>query len=357
MRAIAGLYGFVAAAALLLWGVLAGLEHAAGGPADRTLIVFNWGDYLDPSLLQAFEAETGIRVVLETFDSNEAMLAKIRQGGTPYDVAVPSEYALSRMIAEGLVRPLDPALLPNLKNLDPRFLNLPFDPGNRYSVPYFWGTVGIAYNREALGEGAIRSWNDLWDPRFRDSILLIDGVREVIGLGLQSLGYSLNDTDPVHLAEAKARLDALKPNVRAIVGDEIKFLLAGEEAPIGVVWSGDAAEVIDENDAFDYVIPEEGSNLWFDSLVIPTTARNVAGAHAFINFLLDAEVAAQNTEYILYSTPNRAAMALLPPEIRDDRRFYPDDATLRRLEVYRDLGRRTLAAYSELYMAFKMHRK
>ncbi|MBE3595998.1 MAG: ABC transporter substrate-binding protein [Hydrogenibacillus sp.] len=357
MRPLVYLYTFVAVAALLLWAGAGALERADGLPGTGAIIVYNWGDYIDPDVLRRFEEETRIRVIYQTFDSNEAMLAKIRQGGTPFDVAVPSEYTVSRMIAEDLLIPLDHAKLPNLKNIDPLFLNLPFDPGNRYSVPYFWGTVGIAYNKDALGDGAIRGWNDLWDPDYRDSVLLIDGVREVMGMGLNSLGHSLNDTDLEHLTAAKAKLDALTPNVRAIVGDEIKFLLANEEAPIGVVWSGDAAEVIDENDAFDYVIPEEGTNLWFDTFVIPKTATNVDGAHAFINFMLDAEVAAQNTEYVRYSTPNREALAYLPPEITEDQRFYPDAETLRRLEVYRDLGRTMLSTYSELYLEFKMHRK
>ncbi|MDY0322654.1 MAG: ABC transporter substrate-binding protein [Candidatus Carbobacillus sp.] len=357
MQGILRLYVFVGIFVLLLWSTVGAVERYAYQATNDAIIVYNWGDYIDPDLISKFEEETGIRVIYQTFDSNEAMLAKIAQGGTPYDVAVPSEYAVSRMIAEDLLIPLDMKAIPNLKHIDPRFLNQSFDPHNRYSVPYFWGTVGIVYNKDVLGEGAITRWEDLWDASYRNSILLVDGAREIMGMALNSLGYSLNDTEVEHLLEAKAKLDELTPNVRAIVGDEIKFLLETDEATIGVVWSGDAAEIMSENEAFDYVIPEEGTNLWFDNFVIPKTARNVAGAHAFINFMLDAENAAMNAEYVGYATPNLAAHTYLPEYVTNDRRFYPDEVTQAKLEVYRDLGKVMLGRYNELFLEFKMHRK
>src|SRR5690554_3510442 len=250
------------------------LNAAQGYSGSDTLTVFNWGEYIDPDLLSQFEEETGLTVIYETFDSNEAMLTKIQQGGTTYDIAVPSEYMIEKMIEEDLLIPLDHSKLPNLVNIDERFMELPFDPENKYSVPYFWGTVGIVFNREMLGDVELTSWNDLWDPQFKNQILLIDGAREVMGMGLNSLGYSLNDTNLDHLLEAKAKLDELTPNVKAIVGDEIKMLIANEEAAIGVVWSGDAADMMWENENLDYVVPSEGSNLWFDNMVIPKTAKN-----------------------------------------------------------------------------------
>ncbi|WP_407059690.1 ABC transporter substrate-binding protein [Geobacillus vulcani] len=330
------------------------LNEAEGYGGDKTVSVYNWGDYIDPALIRKFEKETGWKVVYQTFDSNEAMMAKIAQGGAMFDVAVPSDYAISKMIEENLLLPLDHGKLPNVKYIDPRFLDLSFDPHNRYSVPYFWGTVGIVYNRGMLGGKTITSWNDLWDPDLRNQILLVDGAREVMGMALNSLGYSLNDTNKQHLQEAKRKLDRLMPNVKAIVGDEIKLLLANEEAAVGVVWSGDAAEIISENEALDYVVPKEGSNLWFDNMVIPKTAKNIEGAHAFINFMLDPKHAAQNAEYVGYSTPNRAALRYLPKDIANDRRFYPDLDSAGRLEVYENLGKRMLAYYNELFLQFKM---
>jgi spermidine/putrescine transport system substrate-binding protein len=208
-----------------------------------------------------------------------------------------------------------------------------------------------------VGDLTFDSWDDLWDDSLRNQIMLLDGAREVMGMGLNSLGYSLNDTEESHLQEALAKLSRLTPNVKAIVGDEIKMLIANGEAAAGLVWSGDASEIMSENEELDYVVPQEGSNLWFDNMVIPKTARNLEGAHQFINFMLDPEVAAQNTEYVGYSTPNKDALAILPEEISGDERFYPDEELTSRLEVYDNLGPRMLSHYNELFLEFKMHRK
>lgn len=342
---------------LLLLLLLAKLNESQGYAGENTLTIYNWGDYIDPDLITQFEEETGIKVIYETFDSNEAMLTKIQQGGSAYDIAVPSEYMIEKMLEEDLLLPLDHEKIPNLVHIDERFLDLPFDPKNRYSVPYFWGTVGIAYNPELLPDLEITGWNDLWDERLKNEILLVDGAREVIGMGLNSLGYSLNDTNPEHLLEAKAKLDELTPNVKAIVGDEIKMLLANNEAAIGLVWSGDAADIMSENESIEYVVPEEGSNLWFDNMVIPKTARNIEAAHLFINFMLKPEVAAQNAEYVYYSTPNKSALELLPEEMTGDERFYPPPELTEKLEVYENLGKRNLALYNDLFLEFKMYRK
>lgn len=333
------------------------LNSSHGYSGDNTLVVYNWGDYIDPDLISEFEEESGLKVIYQTFDSNEAMMTKIAQGGTSFDIAIPSEYAISKMKEEGLLLPLDHSKLPNLSNIDPRFLNLSFDPDNRYSVPYFWGTVGIIFNPDMLEGKEFHSWNDLWDEDLRNQIFLLDGAREVIGMGLNSLGYSLNDTDEEHLREAKEKLDTLTPNVKAILGDEIKMLLANEEAAVGLVWSGDAAEIMSNNDKLDYVIPEEGSNVWFDNMVIPSSAKNIEGAHAFMNFMLDPEHAAQNAEYVGYSTPNQEAVKLLPEDISGDERFYPSPEVTDRLEVYENLGKKMLAHYNDLFLEFKMHRK
>ncbi|MCU6712231.1 ABC transporter substrate-binding protein [Paenibacillus sp. J5C_2022] len=343
--------------AIALMYVTAYLNSSEGYTGDNTLTIYNWGDYVDPELIRRFERESGIKVIYQTFDSNEAMMTKISQGGTTFDVSIPSEYAISRMKEDDLLLPLDHDKLPNLKHIDDRFMDLGFDKGNAYSVPYFWGTVGIVYNPELVGELDFLSWNDLWDASLRNDILLLDGAREVMGMGLNSLGYSLNDTDEAHLQEALRKLSELTPNVKAIVGDEIKMLLAGEEAAVGLVWSGDASEIMSDNEKLDYVVPREGSNLWFDNMVIPKTARNIEGAHQFINFMLSPDVAAQNAEYVGYSTPNKSALELLPEEIAVDERFYPDEELTRRLEVYDNLGPRMLAHYNELFLEFKMHRK
>ncbi|HHV94068.1 MAG TPA: ABC transporter substrate-binding protein [Firmicutes bacterium] len=357
MKRVIQMFIAVLAAAALCMYATARINHLQGYSSGNTLTIYNWGDYIDPDLITAFEEETGIKVIYETYESNEAMLTKIAHGGHSFDIAVPSDYTISRMIEQNMLIPLDHSLIPNLKYIDERFLDLSFDPGNKYSIPYFWGTVGIAYNREMLEGKEITSWNDLWDESLRNQILLVDGAREVIGMALNSLGYSLNETDPEKLLEAQQKLFDLVPNVRAIVGDEIKMLLSTEEAAVGIVWSGEAGAILDENPNLDYVIPTEGSNIWFDNMVIPVTARNVEAAHKFINFMLDPENAAQNTLYVGYSTPNWAAMEYLPEELINDERFYPGREITDKLELYENLGKHNQAYYNELFLEFKMHRK
>lgn len=345
-------------AILLIVAVLFGFRHqlesSLGLTDGNTIVFYNWGDYIDPELLTQFEEETGYSVIYETFDSNEAMMTKIEQGGTRYDVAVPSEYMIEQMIEADLLQEIDHSLLPNLENINPRFLDLEFDPNNRFSIPYFWGTLGIIYNTNYVDESEVQQWNDLWNPKFRNNIMIYDGTREVLGVGLQSLGYSLNETDSTRLREATNKMKTLMPNILALVADEMKMHLGNEEAMIGVTFSGEASMAIWENPELAYVLPEEGSNLWFDNIVIPHNAQNVEGAHALIDFLLRPEVAAQNADYVGYSTPNEAATALMDPEVISDEAFYPSEDALDKLEVYRGLGQEKLIEYNDLFLEVKI---
>ncbi|WKA57504.1 ABC transporter substrate-binding protein [Planococcus shenhongbingii] len=339
--------------ALLFYGV-SSLEKSSATSSGGSITVYNWGEYIDPELLEQFEKETNINVVYETFDSNEAMMTKIEQGGTSYDVAIPSEYAIEKMKENDLLIPIDHEKIPNLKNIDPYFLDLPFDPGNEFSIPYFWGTVGIAFNPTLLEGQTFESWDDLWDPSLKQEVIIVDGAREVIGMGLNSLGYSLNSRDVAELREATDKLKTLGPNIKAVIGDEIVEMMRREEAAVALTWSGQAADMMFVNENIDFSVPEEGSNLWFDNMVIPKTSSNIDGAHAFINFMLDAETAAQNTEYVGYSTPNQAAVELMDPEVTGDERFYPPEELRERLEVYENLGLEMLGIYNELFLEFKM---
>ncbi|MDU1926150.1 MAG: spermidine/putrescine ABC transporter substrate-binding protein, partial [Staphylococcus epidermidis] len=263
--------------------------------SNEKLYVYNWGEYIDPSLIKKFEKETGIQVVYETFDSNEAMEAKIRNGGTHYDVAFPSEYTVQKLKKAKLLETLNHDKIPNIRNLDNDYMNLSYDPNNRYSIPYFFGTVGILYDKEKYPNETFDSWDDLYHSQFKNDILLVDGAREIIGMGLNKLGYSLNDKNPTHIYQAEKDLHNLAPQVRGIVGDEITMMLQQNEGHVAVVWSGVAAPLVQENTRYNYVIPKEGSNLWFDNMVIPKTAQNKEGAYKFMNFLLDAQNSAQNT--------------------------------------------------------------
>lgn len=332
------------------------LDEAQGITGGNTLNLYNWGDYIDSDLITKFEEETGYVVSYETFDSNEAMYTKISQGGTAYDLTIPSEYMIERMMEEDMLIELDHSRIEGLEHLDPDLLDMAFDPGNRYSIPYFWGTLGIVYNTKFVEEGSIQHWEDLWEPRFKDDIMLIDSAREIIGIGLNSLGYSVNSKNNTELAEAANKLNTLTPNVKAIVADEIKMYMAQEESSVAVTFSGEVADMMWENENLRYVIPPEGSNLWFDNFVIPKTAQNIDAAYAFINFMLEPENAAQNAEYVGYSTPNVSALDLLPPEITEDEQFYPSEETMENLEVYENLGQEYIGIYNDLFLEFKMHR-
>lgn len=333
------------------------LNDTGSSAGQNSLTIFNWGEYIDPALLKQFQQETGIKVSYETFDSNEAMMTKIKQGGTTYDIAVPSEYAIEKMKETNLLVPIDHSKLTNLHHIDPYFLDLSFDPNNQYSIPYFWGTVGIAFNPTLLEGQTFESWADLWDPSLKQEVVLVDSAREVIGMGLNLFGYSLNSTNMAELDEATLKLKALTPNVKAVIGDEITQLMVNGEAAVALTWSGQAADMMADNEDIDYAIPEEGSNLWFDNMVIPRTADNIEGAHAFINFMLDPEIAAQNADYVGYSTPNLSAFAFMDAEVTEDERYYPDEEARDHLEVYQNLGLEMLGHYNELFLEFKMDLK
>lgn len=333
------------------------LEKNSGMAGAKIVNIYNWGDYIDPDLLKVFEKEFGYKVNYETFDSNEGMFTKLSQGGTSYDITIPSEYMIEKMMEENLIQKLDYRRLKGMENIDARFLDMSFDPGNQYSVPYFWGTLGIVYNDKFVQAKDMTKWADLWNPALRNNLMMIDGAREVIGIGLNTLGYSLNSKNDEELNEAVTHLRDLMPNVKALVADEIKMYMVNEETPVAITFSGEAADMMDQNEHIHYVIPEEGSNLWFDNIVIPHNAKNVEGAYDFINFMLRPEIAAQNAEYIGYSTPNKKALALLPAEITEDPQFYPSDELIARLEVYENLGPKYIGIYNDLFLELKMYRQ
>lgn len=355
-KLVQGMLGILAVCAVLFF-VRYQIEHSSGLVGDKVINFYNWGDYIDPELLAEFEEETGYKVIYETFDSNEAMVAKIQQGGTNYDITVPSEYMIETMLESDSLLPLDYSLLPNAKYLDERFLDLEFDPENRYSIPYFWGTLGIIYNTKYVDEAEVQSWDDLFADKFRNNLLMYDGAREVMGIGLQSLGYSLNETDSQAIKQATHKMKKLMPNIRAIIADEIKMYMAKEEALVAVTFSGEAATAMAENENLAYAIPQEGSNIWFDNIVIPKTAKNVAGAHALIDFLLRPDIAARNAEYIGYATPNKAAMELIDPEVIADEAFYPTDELIAKLEVYKGLNKAKKVEYNDAFLEVKIEPK
>ncbi|MBF0699891.1 ABC transporter substrate-binding protein [Streptococcus danieliae] len=353
------LISFVAGIGLILLtlgAIIWQLQPKESQGQKRPLVIYNWGDYIDPELIKRFTEETGIRIQYETFDSNEAMYTKVKQGGTTYDLVIPSEYMIQKMIQEGLAEKLDHSKITGLEHIDPSLLDQSFDPKNAYSIPYFWGTLGIVYNDQLIDQ-APQHWADLWNPAYKNQIMLIDGAREVMGLSLNSLGYSINSQKQKELNQATDHLYKLTPNIKAIVADEMKNYMIQNNAGIGVTFSGEARQMLDENEHLHYVVPPEGSNLWFDNIVIPHTVKNREAAYAFINFMLQPDVALQNAEYIGYSTPNLTAQAELPDEMRLDQAFYPTEEAKQNLEVYQNLGPKWLGIYNDLFLQFKMYPK
>lgn len=319
-----------------------------------TLYLYNWGDYIDPDLIDKFEEESGYKVVMETYDSNEAMITKIKQKSTNFDICIPSEYAVEMMRDQGLLEKLDHKKIVGLDNIDERFLDVAYDPGNEYSIPYLWGTFGIVYNTKKYQESDFSSWKNLWDKKFEGEILSFDGARETLGIGLLANNLSLNTTDPTKLVEVRNELIGFMGNVKAILADEIRMYMALEEANVGITFSGDASSAIESNENLSYAIPKEGSNIWFDTMVIPKTSKNQKAAYAFINFMLEPENAAQNADYIWYATPNKKALDLIDPEARNDKTLYPDDDVIDKLEVFKALDKESTILYNDLFLDLKI---
>lgn len=357
MKKLFGAFAGILLLCLLLAAGDYALNRKTAGSSKQTVTIYNWGDYIDPALINKFEKQTGYHVDYETFDSNESMLTKIRQGGTNYDLVIPSEYTVQRMRKEHLLARLDHRRLSNLHYLAPQFMNRSFDPGNHYSVPYFWGTLGIIYNDQKIAAKDVQHWNQLWSPQLKNNVMLIDSARDVFAIALISQGQSVNTANYRQLKAAQRKLRQLTPNVKAIVADEMKMYMEQGEAAVGVTYSGDAREMMAVNHHLHYVVPSEGSNIWFDNMVIPRRARNKKAAYAFINFMLEPDNAAQNARYVGYATPNQAAEKLLPKKITANKAFYPPARTMKNLQVYQDLPLHVLGEYNDLFLEFKMFAK
>ncbi len=319
-----------------------------------TLNVLIWSNYISPRVVRAFEEKTGVSVNIETYDSNEALLAKLQAGVVAYDLIVPSDYMVRILIREDLLQPLDLTRLPNLQHLDPSALRLPFDPTNTYSLPYTRGVTGIGYRTDKIAS-PIGSWADLWDTRWRGRIVMLDDMREVFGAALKLLGYSLNSTDPEQLRQARDLLLRQKPLVRAYDSANFDQLLLSGEAWIAQAWDGQIIKARRENPHIEFVVPREGTTLVVDNLCIPRSAEHPDLAHDFINFLLDPAVAAENMNDIMYLMPNRSAWPRLRPELQRHPIFSIPPERLRRSEYLQDLGPTTVL-YDRYWTEVKLAR-
>ncbi len=319
-----------------------------------SLNVYNWGEYISDGsegsvdVNAEFEKLTGIKVNYTTFATNEELYAKLQSGAVNYDIIIPSDYMIARMIREGLVQKLDLSQIPALSNIDPDYMNAAFDPTGEYSVPYTWGTVGIIYNTTKITE-PVDSWEILWDEKYKGDILMFSNPRDALMIAEKKLGYSMNTSDENEIRAAFEELKAQKPLVQSYVMDEIFDKMGSGEAAVAPYYAGDAITMIDDNPDLAFVSPKEGTNTFIDSICIPADAANVQAAHMYINFLCEPEVAAANIEAIGYSTPNTAAFALLDEETQNSPISYPSQEIMDKAETFLVLPDETNALIDQLW--------
>ena len=315
-----------------------------------SLKVYNWGEYMDPQVLELFEKETGISVTYDEYETNESMYPIIAKGAADYDLICPSDYMIQKMSDEGLLEPINWSRIPNAKNIDDQYFEFArgYDENNTYSMPYLWGTVGILYNKKMV-KGPIDSWGVLWDTRYQDDILMQKSLRDAFGVALKYLGYSLNTTDEAQLDEAKQKLLEQKHSgvVQAYVVDEVRDKMIAGEAAMGVIYSGEALTCMEENEDLAYVIPKEGSNLWMDNFAIVKGAKNKENAEKFLNFLCRPEIMKMNFEYITYSVPSSKARELLPDEYKNSTIAFPALDSLKNCEVLKYVGKDGDSLYNQ----------
>jgi putrescine transport system substrate-binding protein len=354
----------------------AALTGIASAPAQRERVVnvYNWSDYIEPTVLDAFTKETGIRVRYDTFDSNDTLETKLLAGKSGYDVVVPTAYFLERQIKAGVFQKLDKAKLPHLGATWPTIAKhlAAYDPGNQYAVNYMWGTVGIGYNakkaHEILGPGwEIDSWNTVFGPgelaKFRDcGVHMLDSADDILPAALHFLGRDPNSTDAGDLEKAADLVAKVRPAVRKFHSSEYLNALASGEICLVVGFSGDvkqaqkrAAEAKNGVE-IGYAVPKEGAQMFFDNLAIPKDARNVAEAHAFIDYLLRPEVAAKNTNFLSYANGNLTSQSLIDPAVLNDRTIYPDEATMARLYIIKAHDPKTTRLMNRLWTRIKTGR-
>jgi len=318
--------------------------------STNSLVVYNWGEYMDPEVVELFEEETGIQVTYDEYETNETMYPIIAKGAADYDLVCPSDYMIERMNKEGLLEEINWSNIPNSKYIDQEYWDFAkaYDEGNDYSVPYLWGTVGILYNTTMVDE-PIDSWSVLWNTKYQDNILMQKSVRDSFGVALKYMGYSLNSTDEKQVEEAKQLLLEQKRSgvVQAYVIDEVRDKMIAGEAAMGIIYSGEALVCQEENPDLEYVIPKEGSNLWMDSWVIPKGAKNKANAEKFLDFLCRPEIMKMNFDYITYSIPSEAGKALVDEEYRESKIAFPEMSSLTNCEVFRYFGDEVDAIYND----------
>ena len=326
-----------------------GTQQTSGGVVN----VYNWGEYIDESVLDDFEDATGIKVNYQMYDSNETMYSKIAGGGADYDVVIPSDYMIARMIEEDMLEPLNFDNIPNFADIDPELKNPEYDPENLYSVPYMWGLMGVIYNTTMVDEADLGSWDLLWNEKYSGDIVMIDNSRDAIGIALKSQGISYNTTDAAQITAAVDRLIEQKPLVQAYVMDEVFQKMEGGNAAIGTYYYGDYLTMVENNPDLGFYIPEEGTNIYVDAMCILKDAPNKENAEIFINYMCSTEAGLKNCEEIWYSSPLLSVRDALDPEVSSDPLAYPDEAIMAQCESYAGLPQEILDLYDSEWTRLK----
>ncbi|MEM1163597.1 MAG: spermidine/putrescine ABC transporter substrate-binding protein, partial [Pseudomonadota bacterium] len=308
------------------------LPRGAMSAGQGTVNFYNWDTYIGENTLEEFTSATGIAVQYDLFADNDELFAKLKNGNPGYDLIVPTNDYVERMIIADMLAPLDHSKIPNMANIDPNFQDAAFDPGRKFSLPYMWGTIGVGYRKSKV-DGVPESWADLYtSDKYAGKIAMLSDGQNVFGSCLKMLGKSLNDWSDENIAEAEAVLLAQKKNITAFAPDNGQDLLLAGEVDLAMEWNGDILQAMEEDDDIGFVVPKEGGLKWEDTLCIPKGGPNPEGAHALINFLLDAEVGKDLAEYIYYATPNAAAKALTSEDYQANPAIFPSDETLAKCE-------------------------
>lgn len=340
---------------MALAGMLALGLIGCSSEQPQVLNLYNWSEYMPQEVLNRFQEETGIQVVYTTYDSNEAMYARLKllDDSAAYDLAVPSTYYVSKMRQEDLLMPIDRSKIDGFEKLDPELTNLDIDPDNQYSVPYLWGTTGLAVDTADIEGEPVTGWEDLWDERFEGRVMLTNDMREVFHVGLRVLGYSGNSTDPEEIKQAYEKLSGLMPSVRTFNSDAPRMPYLEGETDVGMIWNGEAVMGKDTLPSLEYVYPREGIIAWLDSFVIPKNAKNPEAAHKFISFVLQPEISALISEEIGYATPNLAAREMLDDAVANNRASYPAPEDMVNAEFQKDIGDEALQVYAKYWEMLK----
>lgn len=323
--------------------------------ADENVVnIYVWPQEVSFEIIEQFQKDTGIKVNYSTYDSNEMLYAKMKASKMQYDIIEPSGYYVSRMAREGMIQKIDLKMLSNYKNLDPHFMHPDYDPTGEYSIPWVWGVTGIFVNRKYHPLKKIEKWSDFWSPDYHDTLLMLDDPREIFNIGLLTLGASPNEQNVSILNKAYEHLLTVVPNIRLYNSNSVSSLIIDEDVTIGMGWNADVYKASRENSSIEFIYPEDKFVMWVDAFAIPTDAPHRENAYKFLNYILQAKIAAMQVQATYYPTANQAAKALLPPELINSKILFPDKKTLKRGEFQTDVNDEALAAISRYWQLLKL---